>query len=191
MMRIITGRAKGISLTTLDGENTRPTTERSKEAIFSMIQFDIEGRNVLDLFAGSGQMGLEALSRGAKEAVLVDHAKSAIEIIRKNTQKTRLEGTQIVCSDALEYLRSGNRQKKSFHIVFLDPPYSEKLIPKVLELLLCEKWLSENALIVCESRDDSDVFGSNSELAQSFDILKTKKHGISHINLLTPSKKEI
>ena len=89
-MRIITGKAKGIKLDTLDGLDTRPTAERTKEAVFSVLQFDIEGRVVLDLFAGSGQMGLEALSRGAERAFLVDKSKKAIEIIKKNAQKTKL-----------------------------------------------------------------------------------------------------
>ena len=87
MMRIITGKAKGIRLATLEGEATRPTAERTKEAVFSMLQFDIEDRRVLDLFAGSGQMGLEALSRGAHSAVLVDHAKAAISVIKQNIEK--------------------------------------------------------------------------------------------------------
>ena len=86
MMRIITGRARGIRLDTLEGEMTRPTTERAKEAIFSRLQFEVEGRRVLDLFAGSGQMGLEALSRGATHAVMVDQSKEAIAIIRKNAE---------------------------------------------------------------------------------------------------------
>ena len=90
MMRIITGKARGVKLDTLEGLATRPTTEKVKEAIFSAIQFEIEGRRVLDLFAGSGQMALEALSRGAKDAVLVDASKEAAEIIRKNAVKTKL-----------------------------------------------------------------------------------------------------
>ena len=84
MMRIITGKAKGIHLKTLEGNITRPTAERVKEAVFSMLQFDIEGRTVLDLFAGSGQMSLEALSRGASNAVLVDASDQAINIIKEN-----------------------------------------------------------------------------------------------------------
>ena len=81
MMRIRTGRARGTKLVTLEGNNTRPTSERVKEAVFSMIQFDIEGRNVLDLFAGSGQMGLEALSRGAEKATFIDNSKAAVNVI--------------------------------------------------------------------------------------------------------------
>ena len=97
MMRVITGRARGIKLVTLEGEMTRPTSERAKEAIFSMIQFDLEGRRVLDLFAGSGQMGIEALSRGAAQAVMVDQSKDAIAIIKQNVEKTKLsEGAVVV-----------------------------------------------------------------------------------------------
>ena len=83
-MRIITGKARGIKLVTLEGENTRPTSERAKEAVFSMIQFDLEGREVLDLFAGSGQMGLEAVSRGAASATFVDKSRDAAAVISKN-----------------------------------------------------------------------------------------------------------
>ena len=100
-MRIITGSARGVSLLTLPGEATRPTAERTKEAVFSMIQFDIEGRKVLDLFAGSGQLALEALSRGAAEAVLCDNSKEAINIIKKNAEKTRLAAKgKIYAADA-------------------------------------------------------------------------------------------
>ena len=90
MMRIITGRARGVKLATLEGDNTRPTSERAKEAVFSMLQFDIEGREVLDLFAGSGQMGREAVSRGAASAVFVDKSRDAMAIIGKNIEKTGL-----------------------------------------------------------------------------------------------------
>ena len=88
MMRIITGKAKGIRLKTLEGEATRPTSERAKEAVFSMIQFEIEGRTVLDLFGGSGQLALEALSRGASSAIVSDASKAAVDVIRKNAEKT-------------------------------------------------------------------------------------------------------
>ena len=139
MMRIITGKAKGIKLNSLEGNNTRPTSERTKEAVFSMIQFEIEGRRVLDLFAGSGQMGLEALSRGASSAVMVDHSKAALSVIKQNILKTKLEGAQAICADSLEFLRAEGRKRneaEKFDIVFLDPPYGEKLIPKALELML-------------------------------------------------------
>lgn len=191
MMRIITGKAKGVRLETLEGINTRPTAERAKEAVFSMIQFEIEGRRVLDLFAGSGQMGLEALSRGAVEAVLVDHAKAAAEVIKKNLLKTKLDGAKVVCSDSLEYLRSARRAKEDkFDIVFIDPPYAEKLIPKSLSLLLDARLLKRTSLIVCESGANEDVFGSDKALEAHFDVLRSTKHGAAFINLLTPKQNE-
>lgn len=191
MMRIITGKAKGIRLATLDGEATRPTSERTKEAVFSMLQFDIEGRRVLDLFAGSGQMGLEALSRGAQSAVLVDHAKAAISIIKQNIEKTRLEGANAVCADSLEFLRAEGRKRNEsakFDIVFLDPPYADKIIPRALELLLNGRLIKRTSLIVCESASNDDVFGGKNELEARFEVLRTMKHGIAYVNLITPKK---
>ncbi len=191
MMRIITGKAKGIRLATLDGEATRPTSERAKEAVFSMLQFDIEGRRVLDLFAGSGQMGLEALSRGAQSAVLVDHAKAAISVIKQNIEKTKLEGASAVCADSLEFLHiEGKKRNESskFDIVFLDPPYADKIIPRALELLISGRLIKRTSLIVCESASNNDVFGKNKELASRFEVLRTMKHGVAYINLITPKK---
>lgn len=191
MMRIITGKAKGLRLATLEGENTRPTSERAKEAVFSMIQFELEGRRVLDLFAGSGQMGLEALSRGAVSAVMVDHSKAAISVVKQNIEKTKLEGALAVCSDSLEFLRAEGRKRvegAKYDIVFLDPPYAEKLIPKALELLLSGRLIKRTSLIVCESGSDADVFGGNHELEAHFELLRSVKHGIAHINLITPKR---
>ena len=191
MMRIITGKAKGIRLATLEGEATRPTSERTKEAVFSMLQFDIEGRRVLDLFAGSGQMGLEALSRGAQSAVLVDHAKAAISVIKQNIEKTRLEGATAICADSLDFLRTEGRKRNEsakFDIVFLDPPYADRIIPRALELLLCGRLIKRTSLIVCESASNDDVFGGNGELEARFEVLRTMKHGIAYVNLITPKK---
>lgn len=187
MMRIITGKAKGTRLEAPVGAATRPTAERTKEAVFSMIQFELEGRRVLDLFAGSGQMGLEALSRGAESAVLCDHAKASVAIIGKNIEKTKLDGARVVCSDALEYLRSAKRAKtEKFDIVFLDPPYAEKLIPKALSLLLEGRLIKRTSLIICESGSGEDVFGGDEALAARFEVLRTLKHGVAHINMITP-----
>ena len=121
-MRIITGTARGTRLQTLDGDATRPTAERVKEAIFSMIQFDLTDATVLDLFAGSGQLGLEALSRGAEKAHLIDKSADAVAIIKANAQKTHLwERCRLVLSDYAEYLRV-SKGKQKFDFVFLDPP---------------------------------------------------------------------
>ena len=134
-MKIITGIAKGMNLETLEGEATRPTSQRVKEAIFSMIQFEIENASVLDLFAGSGQMGLEALSRGAKHATLCDKSPQAINIISENAEKTKLNSKcTIRRCDYLDALRSN--MGKKFDIVFLDPPYASGFYCIALENML-------------------------------------------------------
>ncbi|MBO5279818.1 MAG: 16S rRNA (guanine(966)-N(2))-methyltransferase RsmD [Clostridia bacterium] len=183
-MRIITGKARGIRLETLEGLNTRPTAERAKEAVFSMLAFDIEGRRVLDLFAGSGQMGLEALSRGAVSAVMVDCARAAVEIIKKNTAKTRLEGAEIVCADSMNWLEGAAKKGLSFDIVFMDPPYAEKLLPRCLEKLLRGNLLKSTSLIVCESGAQEDLFCGDEALADRFDVIKSTRYGVAYVNIL-------
>ena len=183
-MRIITGKARGIRLETLEGLNTRPTAERAKEAVFSMLAFDIEGRRVLDLFAGSGQMGLEALSRGAVSAVMVDCARAAVEIIKKNTAKTRLEGAEIVCADSMNWLEGAAKKGLSFDIVFMDPPYAEKLLPRCLEKLLRVNLLKSTSLIVCESGAQEDLFCGDEALADRFDVIKSTRYGVAYVNIL-------
>ena len=125
-MRIITGKARGIKLVSLEGDATRPTSERVKEAVFSMIQFDIEGRSVLDLFSGSGQLALEALSRGAAHAVMIDKSRDAVKIIKTNVEKTKLaEDCEIFNCDYKEYITKN--KGRQFDIVFVDPPYAQNL----------------------------------------------------------------
>lgn len=180
-MRIITGKAKGIKLLTLDGLDTRPTSERSKEAIFSMLQFEIEGRVVLDLFAGSGQMGLEAVSRGASRAYLVDRGRGAFDIIKKNIEKSRLaDGCTALCEDSLSFLKKQSGIEK-FDIVFLDPPYATNLIDEALGLLIERDLLKKTSYIVCES-DRFDILGEMNY--NRYEVLKTMKHGIAHISVL-------
>jgi len=126
MMRIITGRARGTHLYTLEGEATRPTSERAKEAVFSILQFEIRERAVLDLFAGSGQMALEAVSRGAKSAVLVDASPKAVDIIKKNVAKTHFEAEcRVVCADYADYL---TRCREKFDQVMLSPQDDKRLV---------------------------------------------------------------
>lgn len=183
-MRIITGTAKGIKLRTLEGDNTRPTAERVKEAVFSMIQFDIEGRKVLDLFAGSGQMALEALSRGAAEATLVDRSKDAIAIIRDNSQKTKLDQKcQIYQSDYMDFIRRSSG--KQFDIIFLDPPYALKMYRPALSALLNNECLKPTTMIVCESGED-EVFDGDSELAAKFVIDKQTRYSKTFITIFRP-----
>ena len=148
-MRIITGSARGTRLETLDGEEiTRPTPERIKEAVFNMLAFDLEGRRVLDLFAGCGQMALEALSRGAASAVLCDNNRQAIEIIKRNAQKTKLIGqTRIVNSDYKAFIRSAEG-KEQFDIIILDPPYDSNMVQDAIDRILRAGLASERALFV-------------------------------------------
>ena len=180
-MRIITGKARGVKLLTLDGLDTRPTSERSKEAIFSMLQFEISGRVVLDLFAGSGQMGLEALSRGASRVYLVDRSRGAYDIIKKNIEKSRLsDGCVALCEDSISFLKKQGGAEE-FDIVFLDPPYATDLIDEAVGLLYQKQLIKPTSYIVCES-DRFDILGE--ENSNRFETIKAMKHGIAHISVL-------
>ena len=146
-MRVITGTARGCRLDTLPGLDTRPTLDKVKEGLFSAIQFDIEGRRVLDLFAGSGQLGIEALSRGAAYCVFVDRNPAAVPIIRGNLQRAHLAPVaQVIGTDSMIYL---DHLKECFDLVFLDPPYaSEMLIPALHKVA---SLVNDGGIIVCES----------------------------------------
>ena len=124
-MRVITGTARGRRLKELQGMETRPTTDKVKESLFSIIQFDIEGRRVLDLFAGTGQLGIEALSRGAAEAVFVDRRPDAVRLVQENLALCAFtDRARVKSGDALAYLKSGEK----FDLIFLDPPYAADLL---------------------------------------------------------------
>jgi len=153
-MRIITGTARGTKLKTLAGNDTRPTTEICKEGVFSAIQFELHDRTVLDLFGGCGQMALEALSRGAEKAVIVDSSRAACEVIKENATKTKLmKQCRVVTSDWKEYIRGASGREK-FGLVFLDPPYQEGILDDVLHRLQYSELLSDGAIVVCESDKD-------------------------------------
>jgi len=183
-MRIITGSARGISLRTLDGELTRPTAERVKEAVFSMVQFELEGRRVLDLFAGSGQLGLEALSRGASSAVFVDSNTDACAVVRENALKTKLADRTVVLNiDAARYLKQSAGREK-FDIVLIDPPYAAGLIPGMLQMLAEGDIIKDNGVIVCES-DKKTPF----EL-EGFNVRRHNRYGRIFVTLLERSAPE-
>ena len=147
-MRVITGKARGITLKTPEGMQTRPTTDRVKEAMFSIIQFEVPGARVLDLFGGSGQLGIEALSRGAKSAVFVDAREEACKLIRENLKRTKLEGEgRVIRSDYLDYL---SRCKESFDLIFLDPPYAEVFLENALNRITEIDILQSGGIIVAE-----------------------------------------
>ncbi len=185
-MRIITGSAKGVKLFTLNGEDiTRPTAERVKEALFSMIQFDIEGRRVLDLFAGSGQLGLEALSRGAASATFVDSSKSAVEIIKKNAEKTKLiDRARILNADYKAVIKSF-AGKEQFDIVFLDPPYAGDSVKNAIHAMLKADLFAQGALLVCESDRDKPF------TAEGFVEKRFARYGKTYLTYLAKEEEEI
>ena len=145
-MRVITGKARGVQLKTPDGMLTRPTADRVKEALFSIINFDIPGANVLDLFGGTGQLGIEALSRGAELCVFVDAREEACRLIKENLRRTKLEGTVVRC-DYMDYL---NRCKERFSIIFLDPPYAEEFLENAIKRIMEIDILQTDGIIVAE-----------------------------------------
>ena len=153
-MRVITGSAGGRRLLELEGLETRPTTDRVKEGVFSALQFDIEGRRVLDLFAGTGQMGIECLSRGAVSAVFVDRRKDAAQLVKKNLNLTNLQDrARVVNGDSLAFLAG---TKERFDLVFLDPPYASGLLEQALERLTAPGFdiLTPYGIIVAEHPAD-------------------------------------
>ena len=151
-MRVISGSARGRRLKELQGMDTRPTTDKVKESLFNIIQFDIEGRRVLDLFAGTGQLGIECLSRGAKSAVFTDESREAVKIVRDNLKNCGFTAT-VLQQDALSYLKSCG----SFDLIFVDPPYDSQLYQSVLETINSVDILSDGGIIVCESRRENTL----------------------------------
>ena len=145
-MRVISGTVRGKRLKEPSNYEIRPTTDKVKESIFNIIQFDIEGRNVLDLFAGTGQLGIECLSRGAQTVTFVDKSKEAISIVKQNLKACGLEG-KVVQDDSIAYLSRGNK----FDIIILDPPYATNLLEKALEIINSVDILTEGGIIMCES----------------------------------------
>ena len=149
-MRIISGKAKGTNLYTLKGNQTRPTTDRAKEALFNILGVQIVGTKVLDLFAGSGAVGLEAASRGAETVILSDKSKQAINIIKRNIEKTHLEKeTKVYNLDFEKTLKTKIKEKQDY--ILLDPPYQSDLLYKSVQIILKEDLLKETGTIIAET----------------------------------------
>ena len=166
-MRVITGSARGAKLKTLEGLATRPTSDRVKEAIFNIIQFDIEGRRVLDLFGGSGQLAIEALSRGADYAVLVDQSAEAVKVIKDNLKKVKFDQKASVFQ--MDYLRYLSTSREKFDIIFLDPPYAEKSLENALQKISEIDILSVGGIIICERPIEKQELPEISTLSRSRD----------------------
>lgn len=174
-MRVITGTAKGRRLITLEGEDIRPTADKVKGAIFNSIQFDIEGRTVLDLFAGSGQLGIEALSRGAQKAVFIDLSRKAIQVVNENLEHCNLkENATVFNGDSLSYLKT---TREKFDIIFIDPPYSKQLTAKALPLALSV--INEGGIIVCETASDEEL----PDKIGSFSIVKCDRYSKTKLTI--------
>ncbi|MBO5478490.1 MAG: 16S rRNA (guanine(966)-N(2))-methyltransferase RsmD [Clostridia bacterium] len=156
-MRVISGTAKGSILYSLEGNNTRPTLDRVKEALFNIIQTDMQDAEILDLFSGSGALAIEALSRGAKKAVLCDNSKAAIGIIEKNLEKTHLKEKAIVIKDdykkALHFLKN----KFQFDFIFLDPPYAGDFVKKAVEESIALDLLKKDGIIIIETDEEERI----------------------------------
>lgn len=154
-MRVISGSARGRRLKELQGMDTRPTTDKVKESMFNIIQFDIEGRKVLDLFGGTGQLGIEALSRGAASCTFVEQRREAVALIRDNLRSTGLnEDSRVVQGDALSFLASC---KERFDVIFLDPPYGTGLLERAMEAVTRFDILNEHGIMVCENAAEGTI----------------------------------
>lgn len=168
-MRVITGEARGRKLITLEGEDVRPTTDRVKEGMFNIIQFDLEGAAVLDLFAGSGQLGIEALSRGAKHCTFVDSSAKSIDVVKQNLKTVGFEKrSSVFCGESQMYI-SLSRDK--FDIALLDPPYRKKIIDSVLPSV-AEK-MTDCGVILCETALEETL----PESAGEFSIYREYRYG--------------
>ena len=189
-MRIITGTARGVRLKTLEGDTTRPTSERAKEAVFSMLQFELEGRRILDLYGGSGQLALEALSRGASFADIVDSSKEAAEVIRSNIQSTKMEKQCLLhCQEDFAFLRSrGITQAPGYDIIFLDPPYRLQRIPEALRLLRENGCIKPTTIVVCESAE-KDLFSTKEDERAFWTERRKAQYGVATVTLLIPKER--
>ena len=178
-MRVISGKARHLRLKTMEGLNTRPTTDRIKETLFNMISFDVEGSRFLDLFSGSGGIGIEALSRGACHAVFVENNNQALACIKENLQFTGLsDDATVMKSDVLNAVRLLGRKKEQFDIIFMDPPYGKLWEKKVLQQMSESRIWNENTLIIVESDLDTtfEYLDEHVFYVDKTKIYKTNKH---------------
>lgn len=174
-MRVITGSARGTKLATIEGEDVRPTADRVKEAVFSSLQFELEGRFVLDLFAGSGQLGIEALSRGASRAFFVEHNPAAVAMVRQNLRHTQFsERASVFESDYAVFL-AGRTER--FDIAFVDPPYSKGLVEAALPKLV--RRMAPDGVIICEAAGKDPL----PQTAGQFALQSVKHYGKTAVGI--------
>lgn len=172
-MRIISGTARGTKLYTLEGSATRPTLDRIKESLFSIIQSKIPESIVLDLFAGSGALGLETLSRGASFCVFCDHSKKASNIVKQNIEKTNfIDKSKLYTADYKTCINQLKHENSKFDIIFLDPPYDSNLINQSVNKIIENNLLSENGIIVAETDNDTVIEDLKQLNIDTYDIRK-------------------
>ena len=175
-MRVVSGSARGCKLQPVPGMNTRPTTDRVKENVFNLIQDHIREARVLDLFAGTGQLGIEALSRGAKRCDFVEHDKTAYNIVYKNTQTARVaDRAALHCAEADRFLSQAAKQ--GYDLIFLDPPYGGEALENALLQIETFDILSANGIIICES-------AVGDRFAHGFEVVRERRYGATMITVL-------
>jgi 16S rRNA (guanine966-N2)-methyltransferase len=179
IMRIISGKARGTKLYTLEGENTRPTLDRVKESIFNIIQQDIPQSVFLDLFSGSGAMGLEAISRGARKAIMCDKSKEAIKVIQKNVEKTRFHEKSVVLNMDFKVALENEIHEK-LDIVYLDPPYKTDYIYKAIKIMLEKNLIDKSTKVIVETDEEERVI----QELKDFDIKVVDKRKYGRAQLI-------
>ena len=177
-MKVIAGKYKNRNINFLSNEKTRPTASVVREALFSKIQFGLEGATFLDLFAGSGSVGIEALSRGAKKVVFVEKDRRNFEIIKSNLENCKIdkENYELIFSD---YISALGRMVEKFDFVYLDPPYKSEYYARAMALLLENDLLNDDAIIICEHESKSEI------VAESYETLAQKRYGIKMLTYFT------
>ncbi len=193
MMRIITGKAKGVRLATLAGDAVRPTTEMAKEGIFSAIQFDLAEKSFLDLFAGSGQMGLEAISRGAKSATFVDCSEDSLKVVRKNIEKTRFSlQAKVIRSEYGEFIKGAGKRGLKFDFIFADPPYEKDLTAELVKRIFRADLLNEGGLLMVETAAESfDEAKIPEEVKNQIEAVKQYKFSKCFVYFVWKKRQEI
>ena len=186
-MRIIGGKNRGTKLYTLEGENTRPTLDRVKESLFNIIQNDVADSIFLDLFSGSGAIGLEAISRGAKKSILCDKSKDAINIIKKNIEKTHLEDKVELYQTSYENLLK-TKIKETIDIIYIDPPYKTDYAYNATKILIEQKLINEDSIVIIET-DDEDRIVKQINKIEEIKITSTRKYGRAHLIFIRKKNK--
>lgn len=178
-MRVIAGKYRGLKLASFEGENIRPTIDRVKESVFNILQFDIQGKKVLDLFAGTGSLGIEAISRGAKKVTFVEVNEDSIKVLKQNLKRIE-EDYELLKQDYKVALSQKKTQKESYDFIFLDPPYKTSLLKDALKEIDSSKLLNAGGVIIAEHLFDDKL---EIEL-ENLEIYKEKKYGTVAVTFL-------